>query len=490
MSVEADGRPAAERWAHFRFSVVGALLAAPPAAGELEVALKALASKSWHHPISGEEVRFEFSTIERWYYLARCASHPVDVLRKKVRSDKGTQRALSQGQREWLRQQHAEHPGWSAQLHYDNLVAAAVEPGAELGPVPSYASVRRFLRKAGLLRRKQVRGGKTPGERAAQARLEAREVRSYEVDRPGALWHLDFHHGSRQVLLSTGEWQTPILLGILDDHSRLACHVQWYLAETTETLVHGFTQAILKHDCPAGLMSDNGSAMTSHEFTQGLLRLGIHHQPTLPHSPYQNAKQENFWGNQVEGRLMPMLEGVKDLSLQPLNEATLAWVELGYNRKHHSEIGQTPLERYLTGKDASHRAPSPDEIRFAFTASQSRAQRRSDGSISIAGRRFEVPSRFRHLRRLSVRYARWDLTRVSLVDPDHGTSLATLYPVNKAANASGERRHLETPATTVEADIPASGIAPLLKKLMAEYAVTGLPPAYVPFSNSKTEDEQ
>ena len=61
-------------------------------------------------------------------------------------------------------------------------------------------------------------------------------------------------------------------------------------------------------------MSDNGSAMTSDEFTEGLERLGILHQPTLPHSPYQNDKQKVIW-SQIEGRLMAMLEGEDDQSL-------------------------------------------------------------------------------------------------------------------------------------------------------------------------------
>jgi putative transposase len=489
MVVPSDARSPAERWAHFRFSVVGGLLSAPPPAGKLEEELQSLADKKWRHPLSGDMEKFEFSTIERWYYQARNASHPVDVLRKKVRSDKGTLRALTLEQCEFLRKQHKEHPGWTVQLHFDNLVAEAEKPEAEarLGPVEaSYASARRFMRKAGLARQKDVRRDLTPGERAAQARLEEREVRSYEVDRPGALWHLDFHHAKRPVLLATGEWKTPIVLGILDDHSRLACHVQWYLEETTEALVHGVTQAILKHGRPLGLMSDNGSAMVSHEFTQGLLRLGIHHELILPHSPYQNAKKEAFWGTQVEGRLMPMLEGVPDLTLPHLDTATQAFVEMGYNRTVHSETGQTPLERYLAGKDASRTAPSPEDIRFAFTAAQSRAQRKSDGTISIEGRRFEVPSRFRHLSRISVRYARWDLTHVWLVDADHDKPLACLYPVNKSANASGERRRLEAPAAKTE--VPQSGVAPLLSKLMAEYALTGLPPAYMPFA--RTEDEQ
>jgi hypothetical protein len=62
------------------------------------------------------------------------------------------------------------------------------------------------------------------------------------------------------------------------------------------------------------------------------------------HAPQNNGKQESFWG-QIEGRLLPMLEGVADLSLDQLNEATLAWIELEYNRKVHSQTEQTPLHQ-------------------------------------------------------------------------------------------------------------------------------------------------
>ena len=51
----------------------------------------------------------------------------------------------------------------------------------------------------------------------------------------------------------------------------------------------------------------------------------------------ENAKQEAFWGP-VEGRLMAMLDGIADLSLAQLNEATQAWVEQDYNRKLHSRL--------------------------------------------------------------------------------------------------------------------------------------------------------
>jgi putative transposase len=94
---------------------------------------------------------------------------------------------------------------------------------------------------------------------------------------------------------------------------------------------------------------------------------------------------------QVEGRLMPMLEGVQDLTLDFLNEATQAWIELEYNQALHSEIGCSPLERFLKGRSVGLERPSADELRRAFRAQLIRTQRRSDGTVSLFGRRFEVP---------------------------------------------------------------------------------------------------
>lgn len=56
-----------ELWARFRFSVIGHLLAAPPAKGVLRLELEALAAREWRHPVRGSPVHFGLSTIERWY---------------------------------------------------------------------------------------------------------------------------------------------------------------------------------------------------------------------------------------------------------------------------------------------------------------------------------------------------------------------------------------------------------------------------------------
>jgi putative transposase len=216
----------------------------------------------------------------------------------------------------------------------------------------------------------------------------------------------------------------------------------------------------------------------AEEFKNGLHTLGILHQTTLPFSPFQNGKQESIWGN-IEGRLIAMLEGVRELNLELLNKATHAWVEQEYHQARHSELGCTPLEAYRRGPDVGRECPSADTLRRAFRMEVARTQRLSDGTVSIEGQRFEVPSQFGHLERLQVRYARWDLALVDLVDQRSGVILGPLYPLDKAANASGTRRVRSQPAEMPVATSQGE-IAPLLKKLLAEFSATGLPPPYLP----------
>ncbi len=213
------------------------------------------------------------------------------------------------------------------------------------------------------------------------------------------------------------------------------------------------------------------------ETVEGLERLGIVHHTTLPYSPEQNGKQESFWG-QIEGRLLPMLEGEPALTLDLLNTATQAWVEQEYQRKVHSEIRESPLDRYLRGPSVGRESPGSDALRRALRTEVSRKQRRSDGTVTVDGVRFEVPAAYRTLLQLRLRVARWDLTSVDLVDPRSGDHLVTLLPIDKARNAERIRR-VVAPADIAEASRPV-GIAPHLRALMAEYAATGLPPAYLP----------
>lgn len=463
-----------DRWARLRFSIIGSLLASPPAPKELYAALQVLAAKSWRHPLSGLDVAFGVSTLERWYYAARRSPDPVSALKDRLRGDVGCFPSLTPSVIEILTTQYREHPGWTMQLHFDNLRAAL--KGNE-STIPSYPTIRRYLKAQGMFRQAQPKRA-TAGALAARDRLERLEVRSFEVDHVCALWHLDFHHGSRKVLTRQGAWMTPMLLGVIDDRSRLVCHLQWYLDETAESLIHALCQAFMKRGLPRALMTDNGAAMLAEETTTGLAKLSVLHQTTLPYSPYQNAKQESFWGR-VEGRLMAMLEGETNLTLDALNLATQAWVEQEYNRTRHSEIGATPLAHYLAGPNVARPCPSSAALAACFRIEVKRKQRRSDGTVSLNGARFEIPSRYRHIEHPHLQYARWDLSCVDLVDPRTGVILCQVLPLDKSANANGQRKRLAQAATDLS-PLPPTGMSALMIELLADYAATGVPPAYLP----------
>ncbi len=471
-----------ERWGRFRFQVIGFLLAAPQTErGALKTELEKLAARSWNHPITGKPTRFARSTIERWYYKACAAGTDTGaaLARRKRRDAQGVR--LDEKVSRALDLQYRDHSSWSAQLHWDNLQAFARKEG--ISDSFSYQSIRRYLRNKGMTRTRRKRGFMRAGEEKAISLREQRETRSYEATHVGGIWHLDLHHAKRPILTQSGEWAMPILFAVIDDHSRLICHAQWYFTETTRDLVHGFSQALMRRGLPRLLMTDNGSAMTSAEFTEGLGRLGIKHATTLAYSPNQNGKIESYWG-QIESTLMAMLENKKDITLADLNRMTHAWIEMDYHSQVHSSTDETPIDRFMKGQSVMRPAPSGQEIRLAFRMDDRRKQRRSDGTIPIEGKRFEVPNRFRHLQSIRIRYARWDLSEISMISEDTGQVVAALYPIDKARNANAQRRKIEV--NEEAKDMAGSDeIPPFLAELIKKFEETGLNAPFI----SQSEDE-
>jgi hypothetical protein len=84
---------------------------------------------------------------------------------------------------------------------------------------------------------------------------------------------------------------------------------------------------------------------------------------------------------------------------------------------------------------------------------------------------------------VAVRYARWDLGRVDLVDGRSGIILAPIYPLDKNANADGRRAVVEPDGTAVPQEDrrrTTDELPPLLRRILQEYSSTGMPPAYLP----------
>jgi hypothetical protein len=184
-----------------------------------------------------------------------------------------------------------------------------------------------------------------------------------------------------------------------------------------------------------------------------------------------------------------MLKNIDPLSLEFLNRASQAWAELEYNRSVHSEIAMSPLDRLVRDKAVSRPCPDTRELRLAFCAEESRSQRRGDGTVAIKGVRFEVPARMRHLQRLQILYQTWDLSVAYLVGPKDGRLITEIYPQDKTQNSSGVRRTITPDTPLPSTPRQTEPIPPLLRRLLADYAATGLPPAYIPKEEKDKSDD-
>ena len=110
-----------------------------------------------------------------------------------------------------------------------------------------------------------------------------------------------------------------------------------------------------------------------------------------------------LWAS-LEGRLMAMLEGVELLTLKTLNDATVAWAEQDYHHRAHRALNITPLTRLLDSDDASRPCLVRDELAAVFRITVKSTLRRSDGSLSLGGIRYQVSAPRRHLGTLWIRY--------------------------------------------------------------------------------------
>src|SRR5438128_1317343 len=100
---------AVHRWPRLRLLIIGQLLAAPPARGELKQRLSDLSRQTWRHPMHGREVRFGVSTLERWLALARRSPDPATLLATVPRADAGRVRAIGAELADAIRAQYAAH---------------------------------------------------------------------------------------------------------------------------------------------------------------------------------------------------------------------------------------------------------------------------------------------------------------------------------------------------------------------------------------------
>ncbi len=163
------------------------------------------------------------------------------------------------------------------------------------------------------------------------------------------------------------------------------------------------------------------------------------------------------------------------------------------NEDQTRKLRPEALQRFLAGPSVLRECPDAATLHRHFRIQVKRTQRRSDGTLSLDGVRFEVPQVFAHLRELTVRYARWDRSQADLVDARTGVIQATLYPLDKTHHADGRRRLIKPTGVSSRplgtSAAPRDPHAPLMRHLLAQFAATGLPPAYLELDDASSDPE-
>jgi putative transposase len=334
-------------------------------------------------------------TLRRWEKAYRKGG--FDALKPRARSDRGASRALSS---ETLNRAEAikrEIPSRSARTVADILKREAASP------VPETRIAPRTLR-----RQLAARG-------ATRARLTRRPspFRRFERDHFGDLWQSDGLDGPKLTDPADPQAQRQaFLFAFLDDHTRLVAHAQFYWNAQLPRLEDCLKRAIARYGCPLAIYADQGSVFRADQLDAACAILGIQRILARPYSPEAKGKIERFFGF-VRSDFLPELACSPSVqTLNDLNLSILAWIEVVYHRKVHSETGQSPLDRFRQDPAPTVRSVDPLALRTAFLYRVGR-QVTKTGHVHFQGNRYAVPG-FLVGQKVELRYDPFDLRDVEV----------------------------------------------------------------------------
>lgn len=349
--------------ASFRFGVICDLVnGVQLASGEQEQLLRDKCARKWQIPFSNK-TRVSRSTILRWMRVYKNSNNCLEALYPAARSDRGQSRALDQDTALSLIALRREMPKATIkqliqQMHRRRLVV----PWGRLSP----STVYRFLRRHGL-------------NRPTTAPIDRRK---FEAELPNELWQSDVMHGPR--VQADGKNRKAYLIAIIDDHSRLITHGQFYLSEKLSCCLDCLEHALLRRGLPRKLYVDNGAAFRSRHLEHVTAALGIALIHAKPYQPQGKGKIERFFRT-VRG---DFLSGFKGTTLYDLNEAFDLWLTHVYHQRKHSATGQSPFARFTTKLQCLR--PAPQNLKDHFRL-RTRRRVAKDRTVTLNGRLFEAP---------------------------------------------------------------------------------------------------
>jgi len=391
----------------FRFGVITPLLGVKNQGwGHRSRLLREICAKQWEIPYSGRS-SLSKATVLNWLSRYEKSGNSLDSLMPTSRKDRGTSRKLPRETELALVNMKRDNPGASLPVLIDIARAKKViSPDLKI----SNASIYRIIKK-----------------HIAIDTTTAKDRRKFEAELPNELWQGDCMHGP--TVVDSGRNRKTFLFALIDDHSRLITHAQFYLSENLHCFIECLKTALAKRGLPKKIYVDNGPYFKAHKLEYSLASLGTALLHAKPYTPEGKGKIER-WFRTVRMCFLPKL--TPGLTINELNQSLEEWIE-EYHDKKHSSTGKAPLARYLDGIHLIRKAP-PDMESFFRTRVWRKVNK--DRSVSLNSHLFEAPTGLIG-KKIELVYSETDPLNVEAIFNDQ--SWGTLTILDKQINSEVHR---------------------------------------------------
>lgn len=355
-----------EQVAMFRYGVIAPLVCRRlESRGMKAILMKEILARELVFP-DGSVGKVPERTFRHW--LMRYKRYGLDGLYdglRKERKSKGRYRAIPETVLKRAEELRRELPERSAEVIIELL---------ELEGIPTAGFSKRSLQR----HLKRLNASRSTLRKTGT--LHQRWEQLYAND----LWHGDTAHG---VWLpdptNPNNMKRTKLIAFVDDATRVCTHAEFYFDERLPSLVDTFSKALLKRGKPRRLLLDN--AFIFHSTTLEVMCAELETELSFcrPRRPQGKGKIERlirtFKDSFVKEANLAGFTG-----LEELNQAFQGWLERKYHQHIHSEIGQTPIERWEKDEDKII-AVTPEHIRRALMLRAKRRVQEQTGTIYLDG---------------------------------------------------------------------------------------------------------
>jgi transposase InsO family protein len=406
-----------QRWALFWCSLLQPVIFDDIDRRDINRFLRELSEKEVLFP-NGETRRPSISTLRR--KLRAYRKDGFEALARKRRCDRGKPR-----------------------LHTEKVISDAIDIKRDL-PTRSHIKINQLLsglHKTTVPKSTLYRYLKHAGATRVKLGVDKKKVRRrWTRDRTNALWLGDFEDGP--YVLVDGQVVPTHLSAFIDCHSRFILEARYYYRQNLDILIDSFLRALENHGSPLELYVDQAKVYLSHALRCVCFQLNIRHIRRGKGDPPPGGLIEKyFWTCQSQFEA-EVREG-DIMTLEQLNRAFSAWLEMSYHREVNTETGQSPRERYEQGLTVI-RHVDLEQVAMYFMRRVVRTVHPDFSDIQLHRRFYRVDKRLRK-DKVEVRYDPFSSIETVLVYSRDGEFLGkgTLHSREKGEDPSppqGRRR--------------------------------------------------